>query len=81
MSDKYTVRRTSDTDYQLERPDGTVLVTADATSVDALPSDPDKTPQIPNDITEPVVSYAEANNGLHEWRVMVWIGMRYIDDR
>lgn len=78
---KYVVRRTSDTEYQLERPNGTVLVTADASDVEALPSDPDIQPSIPTDVAEPIVSYAEANNALHEWRVLVWVGMRYIDDR
>lgn len=81
MADKYTVRRTSDTDYQLERPDGTVLIEADASNVSGLPSDPDEYPNLPADIAEEVVSYAEANDALHEWRVLVWVGMRYLDDR
>lgn len=81
MPEKYVIRRTSDTNYQLERADGTVLVAADATTVEELPTDPDVQPAIPGDIAEPVVTYAENNNALHEWRVMQWVGIRYVDDQ
>jgi len=82
MSDKYVLRRTSDTEYQLEARDGSILVgPVDATTVGAFPSGPDQQPNVPADIAEPVVSYAEDNNALHEWRVMQWVGIRYIDDR
>jgi len=79
---KFTLRRLTDNDYQLERPNGTVLVgPVNSTTVDALPSDPDEQPNVPADIAEPVVTYAENNNALHEWRVMQWVGIRYVDDR
>jgi hypothetical protein len=82
MTTKYTVRRLSDTEYQLEKPDGTVWIgPVDASNVDALPTDPNKNPDIPADLAEPVVSYAESNNALHELRVLQWIGIRYKDDK
>lgn len=82
MTDKYTLKRLSDTDYQLEDPDGTVLVgPIDASTIEALPTDPDEQPNVPAGLAEPVVSYAEDNNALHEWRVMQWVGIRYLDDR
>lgn len=81
MTEKYTLRRTTDSDYQFEKPDGTVMVTANATNVAALPSDPDQQPSVPADIAEPIVTYCEDNGHLHEWRVIQWIGVRYLDDR
>lgn len=81
MSSKYTIRRTTNVDYQLENPDGTVLVSAEANNVPSLPSDPNEQPNVPADLAEPVVSYAENNDLLHEWRVIQWVGLRYIDDR
>jgi len=80
--DKYTLRRTSDGVYQLEKPDGSILVgPIDASTVDSLPSDPDAYPNVPADIAEPVVTYLEDNLLLDEWRLMQWVGVRYIDDR
>lgn len=82
MTEKYTLRRTSNSGYQLEYPDGSVMVgPVDASTVDSLPTDPDSNPNVPADIAEPVVSYAEANDALHEWRVIQWVGIRYLDDR
>jgi len=80
--DKYTLRRTSDGVYQLEKPDGSILVgPIDAATVDSLPSDPDTYPNVPADIAQPVVTHLEDNLLLDEWRLMQWVGVRYIDDR
>ena len=82
MSGEYVLRRSTDSEYQLERPSGDVLVgPVDASTVESLPTDPNVQPNVPADIAEPVVTYAENNNGLHKWRVMQWVGIRYVDDR
>jgi DNA-binding NarL/FixJ family response regulator len=70
---EYIVRRTSETDYQVEDPDGTVLVSTTYQTP----------PDIPDGIAEDIVTYAETNGdtALHELRKMMLVGFRYVDDR
>jgi len=70
---EYIVRRTSESDYQVETPDGSVLVSTTYQTP----------PDIPEGIAEDIVTYAE-NSGdaaMHELRKMMLVGFRYVDDR
>lgn len=73
----YVVRRTSDTDYQLEDPDGTVLVST--TYQDR--------PDIPDGMVDELVTYAFDNSTsyddgyMKELAKIQILGIRYVDDR
>lgn len=71
--EEYIVRRTTETDYQLVDPSGSVLLSTTYQTP----------PRVPEDIAEDIVTYAEANGSgaMHELRKMMLVGFRYIDAR
>jgi len=77
VEDEYIVRRTSETDYQLEDPTGVVLV-------ETTYQDP---PAIPRGIADDIVPYAFGSSSsfdgpaMQELAKMQLLGFRYVDDR
>lgn len=73
MAQKYTLKRTSSTDYRLERPDGTTVLTTTFA----------EKPDVSADLSRDLVNYASNNgqSGIVDVLDLVLTGVRYIDAR